>query len=240
MILAALAVVTATFQPPAPKVGDLITVEFQAPVRLEQAAGVEIVRQDGRRAVLRTFQPKPFVLSGVTGSVQFTNLVIPVGSVLRKNDDLTPAPLVPPRKVAYPRAPFVAIAVAALCAVLAWAAVWWRLRRRREMVSAPVLAPDERFRRAVLSLRDAGAAQKWARLADETRIFLASTRPDLPTDLTTSELVPRLDPGEDVVVEILRQGDLEKFSTRGPEPRDFHEVASRALLLAERVQEPAA
>jgi hypothetical protein len=239
MILAALAVVTATFQPPAPKVGDLITVEFRQPVQLEQAAGYEIVSQSGNRAIVRTFEPKPFALSGVTGDVRFRNLVIPVGSVLKKNDDLVPAPLVPPLKGEAPREPFLAIAIAFLSAAIIWFAVWWR-SRRRTAVDVPVLAPDERFRRAVFELRQRPAGQRWAVLADETRRFLAATRPELRDDLTTSELVPRLRRDEEVVVEILRQGDLEKFSAHGPEPRDFDSVAEHALELARPPEEPAA
>lgn len=238
MILAVLAVVTATFQPPAPKVGDLITVEFAEPVELEQKAGYEIVEQSGKKAVVRTFEPKPFALEGVTGRVRFRNLVIPVGSVLQKNDDLKPAPLAPPREVPYPRRPFIAIGIAAVAALAAWALVWWLSRRRANVVTEPILAPDERFRRALVSLRKETAGQRWARLADETRRFLAATRPEFPQDLTTSELVPMLSPEESVVAEILQQGDLEKFSTRGAEPRDFNAIADRALVLAEKKPEP--
>lgn len=234
MILAILAVVSATLQPAQPKVGDLITVQFEAPVKLEPAKDYEIVSQDGNRVVLRTFLPKPFVLSGVTGDVHFTNLIVPVRSVLQQNDQLNPAPLVPPREVPYPRAPFVAIGIAALAAIAAWAAVWWRSRSRQEAVQPmPMLAPDERFRRAVLFLReDPLQPLRWARLADETRAYLAATRPHLPSDLTTTELVPRLGEPERVVVDILRQGDREKFSPWGADATNFEDVANRALELA--------
>ena len=234
MILAILAVVSATLQPAHPKVGDLITVRFERPVTLDAAKDYEVVSRAGNSVVLRTFLPKPFVLSGVTGNVRFTNLIVPVGSVLQKNDELTPAPLVPPREVPYPREPFIAIAVAALVAIAAWAAVWWRSRRKVEAVQPePLLAPEERYRRAVLSLReDPSQPLRWARLADETRRYLAATRPHLPADLTTSELVPRLGEPERVVVDILRQGDREKFSPWGAEAVDFEDVANRALELA--------
>jgi hypothetical protein len=214
VILAVLAIVSATLQPAQPKVGDLITVQFQAPVTLDPAQDYEVVSRGGNKVVLRTFLPKPFVLSGVTGNVRFTNLIVPVGTVLAKNDQLTPAPLVPPREVPYPRAPFIAIALAALAAIAAWAAVWWRSKRRVRTVQPElVLAPEERFRRAVLALREDPSQQKrWARLADETRAYLAATRPDLRTDLTTTELVPRLGEAERVVVDILRMGDFEKFA----------------------------
>jgi hypothetical protein len=234
LILLVLAVVTASFQPPAPKVGDLITVQFAAPVTLDASPEYEVVSRNGNSVVVRTFVPKPFALSGVTGNVRFKNLKVPVGSVLAPKDSLTPAPLVPPRKVPYPRAPFLAIAIAALCAAAAWLAVWWRSKRTAAAVAAqPLLPPEERFRRAVLALReDSSQAKRWAKLADETRAYLAATRPQLRSDLTTTEIVPRLRDDDRIVVDILRQGDREKFSPWGAEPKDFDEVANRALELA--------
>lgn len=233
MILAILAVVTATLQPAKPAVGDLIRVEFAQPVTLEQSKDFEIVSQNRNVVLVRTFAPKPFVLSGVTGNVRFTNMIVPVRSVLQPNDPLTPAPLAPPREVPYPRAPFLAIAAAAACAVAVWALVRWRSRKRVEIVPEPRLAPEERFRQAVLALRENPSQQlRWAKLADETRLFLAATRPQLRSDLTTSELLPKLREEEWVVVDILRLGDREKFSPWGAEPRNFDEVAEQALELA--------
>jgi hypothetical protein len=234
LILAVLAVVAATMQPAQPKVGDLIVLEFAAPVTLDASQEYEVVSRNGNFVVVRTFLPRPFAMSGVMGNVRFSNLKVPVGSVLKPDDQLAPAPLVPPRAVEYPRMPFVAIAVAALCAIAAWAAVWWRSRKRLTVAPPlPQLAPDERFRRAVLALRENPSEQlRWARLADETRAYLAATRPQLGSDLTTTEVVPRLAPRDRVVIDILRQGDREKFSPWGPEPRDFEELAQRALELA--------
>lgn len=235
MILAALALVTATFQPAPPTIGDPITLEFSAPVALDASPDFEVVWSEGRRVVIRTFQPKPLVLGGVVGGkVRFQNLIIPVRSVLAPGDDLKPAPLVPPKEVPYPRAPFIAILIAALCAAAAWAAVWARSRRRAEVAPpVDVRTPEERYREAVLALREAPShPRRWAALADATRAYLAATRPAFGSDLTTSELVPLLQERESVVVDILRQGDLEKFSRRGPQPRDFSEVASQALELA--------
>ena len=235
MILAVLAVVSATLQPAQPKVGDLITVQFEAPVTLDASEDYEVVSRGSDRVVVRTFAPKPFALSGVTGNVRFRNLQVPVRSVLPPGDRLAPAPLVPPRPVPYPRAPFVAIGLAALAAVLSWAAVWWRTRDRAPLFPEIVLAPDERFRRAILSLRDNRSHPlRWAALADETRRYLAVTRFDFGADLTTTELVPRLTESDRVVIEILRNGDREKFSPWGAGAADFDEVANRALALVPR------
>jgi hypothetical protein len=231
MILAILAVVTATYAPPAPTVGDLITVEFETDVRLDESESYEIVSQEGSRAVVRTFQPRPFLLSGRAGYINFRGLPVVVRSVLEPQDDMAPAPLAPPVPVPYAREPFIAIAIAATASLLAWLAVWW-FSRPREAVTIPLLPPDERFRRAVLALIDEPGRFRWAALADETRLFLAATRPELRSDLTTREVVRLLSEENRVVAEILRQGDLEKFSLRGAAPREFRDVAMRAVLMA--------
>ena len=218
-----LAFVTATFSPAAPTVGDPITIVFSEPVKVAPSPAYDVIAQQGRRVVVRTFVPKPFVIGGVT---------IPVRSVLKKNDDLQPAPLTPPRASAYPRAPFVAIAIAALLAAGAWLVVWL-LAKRAVPIVEPVIPASERYRGAVLALRENPArADRWAALADATRAYLADVRAGLGSDLTTTELVPRLVERERVVADILRQGDMEKFSGEGAPPRDFDEVADRALELA--------
>lgn len=226
-----LAAVTVTYQPVQPTVGDLITLQFPAPVTLEPSPDYEIVSRDGARVVVRTFRPAPFVLHGVTGDVAFQNLVVPVRSVLAPDQPMTPAPLVPPREVPYAPRPFYAIAAAALLAGLTWLFVW-----RRSRVAAPrtvaVLSPEERFRDAVVALRARPSGTRWATLADETRLFLAASRPRLGAELTTRELLPRLADDEQVVASILRQGDLEKFSTRGADPLPFETIADQALALA--------
>jgi hypothetical protein len=229
-----LAVATAGITPSAPKVGDLITVQFAAPVTLDASPDYEVVSRAGNRVVVRTFAPKPFVMSGAVGGVRFTNLKVPVTSVLAPNDPMTPAPLVPPVEVPYPRAPFIAIAVAALAAIATWAAVWWRARHVAEAkVVQPSVSPEERFRNAVLALsRNREHPRRWAALADETRAFLAATR-HLGSELTTTELVPRLSEHDRVVEDILRHGDVEKFAPRGTPNAEFEDVAQRALTLAE-------
>jgi hypothetical protein len=238
MILLVLAVVTATFQPATPTVGDLVTIDFPAPVTLEASPEYEIVSAQGQRVVVRTFSPKPFALSGRMGEQHFRNLVVPMQSVLKPNDDLKPAPLTPPRHVPYPREPWIAIGVAALLAAGAWTLVWWRSRARVEKL-IPMLPPDAQFRMTVNALRTRPHPQPWAVLADATRAFLAATRPNLGTELTTSEVLRRC--GDPVVADILRQGDLEKFSPRGAAPMDFDAIAMRALELApEQVEEQAA
>ena len=239
MLLPILALVAVSYQPPAPTVGDPVTVTFAAPVVLERSEGYEVVSARGNQVVIRTFVPEPIVLSGTAGNVRFRNLQIPVKSVLQQGDLLVPAPLVPPREVAYPRRPFVAIAIAALLAVATWLLVWWRSRKRVEK-HVPLVPADVRFRETVLALRDdASRPLRWAALDDATRALLAAMNPNLGAELTTAELLRRTD--DPLLADILRQGDLEKFSPWGALPRDFHDVATRALSLApEKVEEEVA
>lgn len=224
-----LALVTATLQPASPKVGDLVTVTFPAPVVLDASPHYEIVSRRGNRVVVRTFEPKPFALSGTMGGTRFRNLRVPVGSVLKQGDDFQPAPLAPPTPLPYPPLPWYAMAAAALCAIAAWAAVWWRVRKPVP-IAVPPMAPADRLRAAVRALIENPSYElRWAALANETRAYLDATRPNLTGDLTTTELVPRLREEERVVEEILRQGDLEKFSREGAALQDFDSLATRVV-----------
>ena len=220
-------IVTATFRPPQPTVGDLITVEFQQPVVLEASPDYEVVSQNGKRVVIRTFRPKPIKLAGQIGAVKFQNLILPVKSVLKEGDDLEPAPLKPPHEIAYPRLPGTAIMIVTAIALAAWIAAWLLARRRRAAeLSAVPMDPAERFRGAV------AAARTWATLADATRLYLATLSPHLGVELTTTQLLGRIDAGHLTLVgTILRQGDLEKFSPWGAPSGDFKRAAEDALTL---------
>lgn len=235
MILAVLAALTVSLSPPQPKVGDRITVTFPAPVVLDASRDYEVVSRQGNTVVVRTFEPRAFELRGTAGNVRFRNLKVPMTSVLKQGDDLAPAPLAPPRPAEIAWLQWLAIALAALVTLALLALLWRRLRRRKPKAApVPELTAEERFRAAVRALReDPSRKHRWAALADETRRYLAATRPQLGSELTTTELVPRLDRGQDVVREILRQGDLEKFSRRGAADRAFDEVADQALRIAE-------
>lgn len=229
----ALLLITATFRPAAPTVGDPIAIEFQQPVVLDFSPAYEIVSQQGRRVVVRTFQPRPFAISGRTGDVRFGNMTVPVRSVLKPKDDLQPAPLQPPRPVPYPRLPFQAIGVAAFLAAASWTAAYVLARRIKTRVAAATpVSPADRFRSAVSDLVQRKVPGRWAALADATRLFLASLSPHLGVELTTAQLLPRLDrEAAPVVAQILSLGDLEKFSPWGAPPADFEKIAAAALDL---------
>lgn len=229
MILVLL-LVTATFRPPQPAVGDLITIEFARPVTLDRSADYEIVSQRGRTVVVRTFKPRPFAIAGTMGNVRFRNLRVPVRSVLKPGDDLAPAPLRPPRRIEPSRLPLLLTGIAAAVAAAVWYAVW-RLAKRPVEVPAVYVDPAEAFRTRVLALRaNPRAPMRWAALADATRAYFAATRPDVGADLTTTQFVARV--ADPRIAEILHQGDLEKFSPWGAMPGDFDRLADHALELA--------
>jgi hypothetical protein len=252
-----LLLVTAFFHPAQPTVGDPIVIDFQASGERRAASGnvvldpspeFDILSVRGSHVVIRTFEPRPFVISGRVGNVVFRNMVVPVRSVLKPRDDLKPAPLKPPRKEAYPRLPFLLIGIAALLVVGAWTAVIILERRAAAArVVEPPMPADVRFRTKVIALRDdARGERRWARLADATREYLAAVDPNLGMELTTREVLANLECGGHAaalvsVAAILRQGDLEKFSPWGALPADFAALADRALELApEPVLEEAA
>src|SRR5947209_20579442 len=147
-----------TFTPVRPTVGDPVTVNFASPAVVQPSPDYEILSQRGSSAVVRTFQPKTFTLHTSAGEV-----MIPVHSVLAPSDKLQPAPLASPRRGPYPRAPFIALAVAALAALAAWAAAIL-LARRRVAKPVIVLDPAEELRAALRALPRDG----WAQLADAT------------------------------------------------------------------------
>lgn len=232
-----LLVVTASFSPAAPTIGDAITLEFDQPVVLEPSEAFEILSQKGNSVVIRTFRPAPVELSGRIGNVKFQKLIIPVTSVLQPDDNLQPAPLKPPAPSPASLVPIRAIGAAALAAVIAWLAVYLLARRtERAAIGLPELPAADRFRLSVAELRsEPSRGDRWAALADATRRYLAATELTVGIEMTTAEMsraiaLTNLRP-QDVIVTILRQGDLEKFSPWGARPGDFDALAERALEL---------
>lgn len=220
---------TATFHPPKPTVGDLITVRFAQAATLDPTPDYEIVSQHGAEVVIRTFAPKPISLSGISGGVRFRNLVVPVRSVLIPKDTLQPAPLAPPRMPPQPRLPLIAIGIASLLAIAGWLTAYL-LSRQRHVAPIIVLAPAQRFRNAVRAA--ARSKQRWASLADATRAYLAER--GFGAELTTSQLLAHLH--DDAIRDILARGDLEKFSPWGAPSGDFDAVAQNALALIDRFE----
>src|SRR3954454_16893265 len=110
-----------TFTPEKPMIGDAVTITFAAPTTVEPSADYEVVSQRGNSVGIRTFVPHTITVNGraADGPV---SVMIPIHSVLKADDKLEPAPLKPPKAEPWPRLPFVAIGIAALAAIAAWAA----------------------------------------------------------------------------------------------------------------------
>jgi hypothetical protein len=229
-----------TFHPAKATIGDPITIEFAAPVTVDPSADYEVIARAGSMVVIRTFVPHSITVTGraADGPV---SVVIPIHSVLAPDDKLEPAPLKPPVPESWPRLPFAAMGIAALVAIAAWAAVVI-LAKRRVPKPRIVIVPSEAFRSRVLALRG-DAPMRWANLADAIRAYLAAVRSDLGAELTTSEVLARIEEitGEPPAVQpsgrrrygalasILRQGDLEKFSPWGAAAANFDDALDRAL-----------
>jgi hypothetical protein len=215
--------ISATFHPAKPAVGDLISIDFLKPVTLDASPSFEIVSHNGAHYVIRTFEPKPIALTGVAGDVRFRGLTVPVRSVLGAKDAQTPSPLKPPHPLPSPALPLILIGAALLAAIAAWAIVWFRARRRR-VVAQPVLTPADQFRAAVVAAST--SSQRWASLADALRVYLAQR--GYGAELTTSQLLPLLPREHELIADILQRGDYEKFSPWGEPQGDFDAVAARA------------
>ncbi|HEY2321837.1 MAG TPA: hypothetical protein VGJ82_03140 [Thermoanaerobaculia bacterium] len=215
--------ISATFHPAKPTVGDLISIDFPRPVTLDASPSFEVVSHAGKRFVIRTFEPKPIALSGVAGDTRFRNLVVPVRSVLGVKDAQTPSPLKPPHALPSASLPLILIAAALLAAIAAWTAVWFRARKRR-VVPQPILTPAEQFRMSVEQARS--SKQRWASFADAARVYLAQR--GYGSELTTAQLLPLLPHQRELIAEILRLGDYEKFSPFGAPQGDFDALLSRA------------
>ena len=230
MIPLVLLFVTATYRPPTPTIGDLITIDFAQPVKVQQTPEFEIVSQSGTRVVVRTFEPRQVTIHATSATGEpVGDVVIPIKSVLAPNDALKPAPLQPPREVPWSRSWWIATLIAAAVAAILWLLVWLRARRRVQVASEPPIAADLRFRQAI---DDAvRSPRRWAALADATRAYLAAAYPELGRELTTDELLRKGGGITSGIATILRQGDLEKFSPWGAEPGDFDAEASKALDL---------
>src|SRR5947209_13731824 len=152
-----------TFQPAKPSVGDPVTITFASPTAVEASADYEVVSRNGNSVVIRSFVPHTITVNGraADGPV---SMMIPIHSVLKPDDKLEPAPLKPPTPEPWPPLPFVAIGIAALAAIAAWATVLMLAKHR---VATPhiVMVPSDEFLRSVRGLR-ADAPKRWAALAD--------------------------------------------------------------------------
>jgi len=193
MIAGFLFLLITTFHPAKATIGDPITIDFATPVTIDPSPDYEVISRSGSSVMIRTFVPHSITVTGraADGPV---SVVIPIHSVLAPDDKLEPAPLKPPIPEPWPRLPFAAIGIAALAAITTWTAVVL-LAKRRVPKPRIVIVPSEAFRSRVLALRG-NAPMRWANLADAVRAYLSAVRPDLGAELTTKELLERIEEEE--------------------------------------------
>ncbi len=233
------------YEPAAPTVGDPVRIEYEieqgARIVPEESGEYEIVSGDDRTIVVRSFRPGIFTVAGVVErdgvSEPFRGPEIEVRSVLGENDSLEPAPLKPPVVPPAERLPRIAIACAAAAAFLAWAAVLlWKGKVELESVPAPGF--DAVFISRLEALRRRPFEQQAvAEVAELTRDYLARRDPSLARELTTTELIARLQESPDArliapVTDVLREGDLAKFSPWGSHFDSMSPLVDRAEELA--------
>ena len=240
--LVLLATLQANYQPAEPRVGDPVKVTYDVASgqSVEVAAGeaYEVISRSADGAVVRSFRPGPFVIQGTlrdaSGQTPLRGPEIKVGSVLGPEDDLKPAPLIPPKPI--PRPAYVKQLVwgAAGFAALAWIALLALAKFRRARPAGAEIESDFDYGALVRQLRGRALTQPdIARLADATRRHLA-----LGMELTTSELLDSISSDErraPAAREILRHGDLAKFAPWGsPEAgSDRLAVAAETLIAKE-------
>ncbi|HEX7680067.1 MAG TPA: hypothetical protein VF713_18195, partial [Thermoanaerobaculia bacterium] len=235
LAMTALVLVLVTmFHPVRATVGDPVTIEFASPTVVDPSPDYEVVARAGSSVVIRTFVPHTITVTGRSAEGP-VSVVIPIYSVLKPDDKLEPAPLKPPRPEPWPRLPFAAIGIAALAALAAWTAVVV-LAKRRVATPRIVIVPADAFRGRVMALRT-GDRMRWAHLADAVRAYLAAVRADFGAELTTSELLARIENLS--VAQVLRQGDLEKFSPWGAAPANFDDARKQALEIPSWAEPPA-
>ena len=225
--------ISATFHPAKPAVGDLISIDFPQRTTLDTSPSFEVVTHTQQHYVIRTFEPKPIALSGVAGEVRFRNLVVPVRSVLGAKDAQKPSPLKPPHPLPSPELPLILIAAALLAAIAVWTTVWFRARKRR-IVPQRILTPAEQFRASIDQAKT--SKQRWATLADAVRGYLAQR--GYGAELTTSQLLPLLPHEHELIAEILRHGDYEKFSPWGAPQGDFDSLTARTHAILDAYEPP--
>ncbi|MHB0969012.1 MAG: hypothetical protein ACYC7A_14605 [Thermoanaerobaculia bacterium] len=243
LILAAVLQVTRT--PPAPTIGDTVSIAFPADVRevtFDDRDGLEIVSRNGNRAVVRIFRVGPMRLQGCLTHadgrrVRFHSLEIPVHSVLKAGDSEEPSPLAPPLPLPDDRRPWIAVACAAGAALLAWTALLL-LKRRRPATILSTSPGDELLAALEAAARLADRDARLIAAADAVRRFLDGVGA-APRALTSGELATVLRehgvagrPVE-IVEQLLRAADAAKFSPWGSEVEDDRAIMSEAGAIRE-------
>lgn len=238
--LAFLLLFTVPTRPAQPTIGDLVTIDFSQQgnaVFLDPLPpGVELVSKNETRITLRVFTTGTIRLGGVVNrgdhAIRFRNLPIEVKSVLRADDDLKPAPLVPPRPLPAQRLPWLMIAAAALLAAGAW---MFLLTGRRGVAARAKIVEDELL--ALLrSWPSEGVDDAFlAQLSDATKRYVSSRDPRVAESMTTREILSRLgdERAAGALADILQVGDQAKFAPWGAGTVDASLLREEAKTVAE-------
>ncbi|HVT43496.1 MAG TPA: hypothetical protein VMT00_03820 [Thermoanaerobaculia bacterium] len=255
-ILLFLGQMTVGIGPASPTVGDRILVEFpveaSARIALDPSPDYELVSTQGNRVVLRSFRPGDLRVSGRIerdgAMTTFRDLEIRIASVLQADDSLQPAPLKPPQPAPADSFPLVITGAAGALALLAWLGVILLAGRKPSpAVPAPPTDPRSDFERIVRGIRGRPQGRgNFIVLGDALRRYLARIDQRLGRELTTRELEEQLQiEGIDtetveLIIEILTQADLAKFSPWGPGESSAIALAERALALTALAEREAA
>jgi hypothetical protein len=115
---------------------------------------------------------------------------------------------------------------AALLLLLIGLLIWWWRRRKAEVAAPviPVIDPRERALQELQRIRQlrlieqSQFKQHYILLSEVLRIFAAGLQSDWSTDLTTTELAPRLKrrPDASPLLRVLKSADMVKFARREP------------------------
>lgn len=236
LLLTALAALPVRYAPAQPTVGDVVTIEVpRHAASISEVSGGEVLPAVAGRMQVRMMRPGSQRVSfTVSGSPQRYAFELAVVSVLTPDDKLQPAPLEAPRPLLFPRAATVALVAAVAAMFLSWGALAYFARRRKEeQIDAPpvpLLPARDEFLSELRSLAGRTDRAAAAILADATRRYLARTDATLTLEMTTSELLRRIDRERELVAGILRTGDLAKFAP-WPVAADPRLIADAARLV---------
>jgi hypothetical protein len=238
ILAAAVSTMPLRLSPAKPTVGDVIRVDLRGvsgKIGVVPSPCVEVVSVGSSDFRIRSFRPGKCDVRYSVGADRFV-VPIEIHSVLAAGDE-TLAPLRPPVDLPPDRTARIALAAAALFALLAWGALFFRSRRRQRVGAAAVALRDpfEEFSEAIVAFAGGEDRTSAAGLADALRRFLARVDSRFSPDLTSRELTGEMrGAGLDArtvaaVRSILSRGDVAKFSATAPLPAVEAEGASRVM-----------
>lgn len=242
--LSLLLAVQMSVSPPAPTVGDSVTLSpAHAEVTFGEVADgqcYELVAKSATSLVVRSFVPGRCRVEFELIEAQQTRrhgLEIEVASVLTEGEEES-SPLRPPQQVPIDPRAWWSIGLAGAAAILAWGLVLLRPARAAEAAGLPLLSPWDELLEAVQRVGGSPGPAGQIAAADALRRFLSRSSPSLRRELTSRELVHLLraagDPRSEQVHSILRIGDRAKFAPVAPESQPELKALLQSFIDATR------